>query len=717
MKLWTSLVAFFVATALFDKVTRVKAAPSPISPETLPGLTVDTYALTSQSGIRIVQKGLYLDSGYVDSIGEFGSAVANATWGTWSGFFRPAAPGRFSFRITVQEAGRLYFDSGSGMRLLVNCFPDRGAGTFRTCNQSGDPLTLVSNGNYRFELEAWSSRTQYNASMLISYQGLPFVPAPKSALFRPFDSTTNGVLYEHFEAISGLQSSVLGPYWRITQRGSFIATALNTTAELCPRPSNFLRVPTLFGTDISQFFFLRITGFFTPTVTADYQFRVAGDDGIRFLLWKEDGTTTFTSGWRRQFSDLVYRSSPIVTLTAGVPYPLVIEMFQYLGDWALRVQYFLSGVAYNIEPSQLSHISTGAAYEANTTSTLYWRPGPTCTPKPTPTPKGPCPDMKTICVWGDPHLSGYDLDIDITYASPLENTWLMDNTLVGSNTGFQFSGRSGLLDIFPAASLLEIAFKCRTGSDVISVKAENSTHVFYVNGVPVSLTSSFTDFVGVQVLKTVDPSTFSTSYSVHCTDVTNVTAMIIIRHVRPNFNSPAYINVCVYIPEAMTDKLRGLGGQPNCKGEDDVQFCNGTIVPISSLKAPYNEFTNPILAEVQKSWQNCSGISVFPNKTCDVCGGKPRNCENQTLYQRGLLLCNCTNSTSQALSIEACAFDYCVSNGTMGVVLNACNEGDTPNQIVPTPSPTNTPTPTATPCPTDYTVCIWGDPHVSGGDI
>mmetsp|Transcript_38030 Transcript_38030/g.63124 ORF Transcript_38030/g.63124 Transcript_38030/m.63124 type:complete len:1356 (+) Transcript_38030:253-4320(+) len=308
------------------------------------------------------------------------------------------------------------------------------------------------------------------------------------------------------------------------------------------------------------------------------------------------------------------------------------------------------------------------------------------TPSRSPKPCAGC----LLCVWGDPHVTGCDLRPNqVMYVEALETDMLIDSV----GLGYNYRARGGLR-AWLAAVQTEISVTCRTGSPTVSVKAEGSSYVLSVNGLPLALTvaNGYISFPGVRVALAYQ--TPEAKFSIECTDTTLISHLVTVRSDGSPTPPSTYLAICVNIPTNMMGKVRGLVGEPNCDGSDDIQFCNGTTVNISSLAKPYNAFVNPILSDVQRSWQNCGGnSSPFPNPNCTECGGTPTPCDtNSQLYKDGLELCANCNTTGRpggfALDVEGCAYDYCLTNGSQAILTGNCDEGPTSNITIPSPSPT-----------------------------
>mmetsp|Transcript_26226 Transcript_26226/g.42952 ORF Transcript_26226/g.42952 Transcript_26226/m.42952 type:complete len:816 (+) Transcript_26226:243-2690(+) len=282
----------------------------------------------------------------------------------------------------------------------------------------------------------------------------------------------------------------------------------------------------------------------------------------------------------------------------------------------------------------------------------------------------------TVCAWGDPHVTGCDLGHkEIMYIDAIENDMFIDT--IGA--GFLYRARGGLRK-WNAAVQTEVLFRCRRGAPNVVVKAVGKGYTVKINNVLTTLTVSmgFLNYAGVKVALLYDAPW--PQVAVQCTDTTYLSGVISVRNDGSNAAQNTFLSVCVHVPQTMLGKTRGLIGAPNCIGTDDIQFCNGTIVPLTSLTTPYTGFKNPILRAVQKSWTNCSkdNETIFPDPSCTECGGTPIDCDfSSTLYTDGLYACsNCENNAT-VLNVEACAYDYCLSNGSIGFVQSNCDEGHT----------------------------------------
>lgn len=96
----------------------------------------------------------------------------------------------------------------------------------------------------------------------------------------------------------------------------------------------------------------KVWGFFTPTESGRYQFKITSDDGHNWVMYLDDGerlknkdfkildyTTTIASQYDlHNINDFMTGS---FNLKAGTPYPLFVEYFNHGGNAAFKIQYKL----------------------------------------------------------------------------------------------------------------------------------------------------------------------------------------------------------------------------------------------------------------------------------------------------------------------------------------------------------------------------------------
>lgn len=93
----------------------------------------------------------------------------------------------------------------------------------------------------------------------------------------------------------------------------------------------------------------KVWGYFTPTESGKYQFKITSDDGHNWAMYLDDGnnlksgfnildyTKTVTSAFN--LHDISDYTTSTYSLKANMPYPLFIEYFNHGGNAALKIQY------------------------------------------------------------------------------------------------------------------------------------------------------------------------------------------------------------------------------------------------------------------------------------------------------------------------------------------------------------------------------------------